>query len=125
MIEKMQAHGQEVARTQGWVFSFQVLGPVPDGRMPQLIRQNMWMMYKEMLHNTAKHASASRVLCQLQFEQRRRIVWTYSDDGPGFDFDHSFAGNGVKNLKMRAKKMKAQFFYQQEDVRSAYHIIID
>ena len=93
--------------------------------MPQLIRQNMWMMFKEMLHNTAKHTLSTQVLCQLAFEPKRQIVWTYSDDGPGFDFTHSFAGNGVKNLKMRAKKMKAQLSYIQEDSGAAYQIIID
>lgn len=123
MIEKMQAHGQEVARTRGWVFSFHITGVVPEGPMPQLVRQNMWMMFKEMINNTAKHTAATRVGCSLEFDQKRRLTWTYEDNGPGFDFDQSFSGNGIKNLKMRAKKMKADIIFEVDDRGAIYRII--
>jgi signal transduction histidine kinase len=124
LFERMEAHGQEVARTKGWIFSFVVTGTVPEGPMPQLVRQNMWMMFKEMVHNSAKHAQATRVANNIHVDLTGRISWTYADNGPGFDFDRSYAGNGIKNLKMRAQKMKAEFFYTNEGVEAAYHIII-
>ena len=35
-----------------------------------------------------------------------------------------YTGNGIKNLKMRAQKMKAEFFYSHEGDDAAYHTII-
>ena len=124
LFERMEAHGQEVARTKGWIFSFVVTGTVPEGPMPQLVRQNMWMMFKEMVHNSAKHAQATRVANNIHVDLTGRISWTYADNGPGFDFDRSYTGNGIKNLKMRAQKMKAEFFYSHEGDDAAYHTII-
>ncbi len=69
-------------------------------------RENVFLMYKEILTNVAKHARASAVgitLVELP-DQWHLIV---SDNGAGFDVSASAAGNGLPNLRRRAEKIHA------------------
>jgi signal transduction histidine kinase len=67
-------------------------------------RQNLFLLYKEALTNVARHARASRV--QIDVSQQPDS-WRFSvqDDGIGFDPNASYAGNGLKNLRLRALKL--------------------
>jgi ligand-binding sensor domain-containing protein len=69
-------------------------------------RENVFLMYKEILTNVAKHARASTVeisLEELPETWRLRI----RDDGVGFDISAPGAGNGLQNLQRRAEKIRA------------------
>ncbi|HTV39676.1 MAG TPA: two-component regulator propeller domain-containing protein [Candidatus Sulfotelmatobacter sp.] len=69
-------------------------------------RENVFLMYKEILTNVAKHARASSVEICLKELPR---VWELSvrDDGAGFDPSAPVTGNGLQNLRRRAEKIGA------------------
>ena len=50
------------------------------------VRHNLFLAFKEALHNTVKHAAASKVRIGLSMEPARLIV-SIEDDGRGLDAD--------------------------------------
>lgn len=69
-------------------------------------RENVFLIFKEILTNVAKHARASNV--EICFKELPR-VWELSvrDNGAGFDPSVPVAGNGLQNLRRRAEKIRA------------------
>jgi hypothetical protein len=71
-------------------------------RMEQ--RRHIYMMVKEIVHNTVKHSEATQVNMCLQ-RAENHIVLTFRDNGKGFDPDvvAKKDGNGLDSLQRRAK----------------------
>jgi signal transduction histidine kinase len=67
-------------------------------------RRNLLLIYKEVLNNIAKYAHASKVSIEIG-EQDDCLYLRIADDGIGFDPETVRKGNGLKNLRMRAKNM--------------------
>ncbi len=75
-------------------------------RLPQTIpfevRRNLFLAFKEILHNAAKHARASRVGIRLE-GGRSELRVEVRDDGVGFDLERVQRGVGLGSLEARAK----------------------
>ena len=85
----------------------------PDAaRIDMVVRREVFMAYKEMLHNVARHSRASRVSISLrrEGEELRLMV---SDDGAGFDSGEPGRGHGLRNIRERAAKVRGHV-----DIRS-------
>ena len=65
------------------------------------LRRNVFPMFKEIIHNVARHAQATQVKIRLEFE-KRQLVLRVQDNGVGFDERNVRGGNGLKNLRRRA-----------------------
>ena len=78
------------------------------GAEPQLslhAKEALYRIAQEALHNTFKHARASKAAVRL-WAQDGHIVLDVSDDGIGFDADASFPGHlGLKSMKERAERL--------------------
>ena len=64
-------------------------------------------MFKEILHNVAKHARASRVEIRLKMTSRQFQICV-KDNGVGFDGSQVRCGNGLKNLRRRTAELRGQ-----------------
>jgi signal transduction histidine kinase len=75
-------------------------------------------MFKEILHNIAKHARATRVriLVKVSSNQFRLSV---EDDGAGFDESQVRRGNGLKNLRRRAADLRGELQIQSQPGRGS------
>jgi ligand-binding sensor domain-containing protein/signal transduction histidine kinase len=76
--------------------------------LPPQFRQDIFLLYKEMLANIAKHSRASRVeveVSQLDSLWQLRV----RDNGVGFDTRPTYAGNGLKNSRLRAARLNASW----------------
>ena len=65
-------------------------------------RKNLFLIYKEILNNIVKHSKAKKVLISLE-EKSKYLYLKVIDDGLGFDETEVILGDGIKNLKQRAK----------------------
>lgn len=76
-------------------------------KLPLDFRQNVFLMYKEILTNIAKHSKATCVDIDISENQN---VWRLQirDNGVGFNPADAHNGSGVKNLRRRAEKLKGQ-----------------
>ena len=79
------------------------LGKEPD--LPLETKEALYRIAQEALHNTVKHAHASRADLNLECDARG-IALEVSDDGAGFDPEGSFSGHlGLKSMRERATRL--------------------
>lgn len=81
----------------------------PHERLPQAIamdfRRNLFLIYKELLHNIVKHSQATRVEISLA-KQDGVLTLKVTDNGIGFNpASTNGRGNGLTNMKDRAAKL--------------------
>ena len=104
---------KEVSRTMLPGIPFEFQSPALNGAVvPSLeFRRNVFPMFKEILHNIAKHAGASRVEIRIAVEGHRFRLQV-SDNGCGFDAARVRAGNGLKNLRRRTAELGGSIEFQ-------------
>lgn len=77
--------------------------PDNDGNIPvsQPVKRNLFLIFKEVLHNVLKHANATKVFIKASnFEHLLTI--TIRDNGVGFDPEKAAkSGNGINNMYRR------------------------
>jgi signal transduction histidine kinase len=70
------------------------------------VRQNLYYIFKEAIHNVARHSGADRV--EILIDNSESVFrMEISDNGTGFDPQSVKGGNGLKNMKMRAGRIGA------------------
>lgn len=70
----------------------------------------------ELINNTLKHASASRVMIDLRFQQKKIHV-VYTDDGIGFDTTtvlEKTTGMGLSNMRSRINSLNGSIDIQSD-----------
>jgi signal transduction histidine kinase len=75
-----------------------------DGECPLEFARNVWLIFKESLHNAARHSGASRVSIRVA-EPAGGFELEIRDDGHGFIESEVEPGNGLINLRRRAADM--------------------
>ncbi|MBK7871131.1 MAG: hypothetical protein IPJ74_10815 [Saprospiraceae bacterium] len=74
--------------------------------LPMGISRHIVMFFKEAMTNTLKHAQADKACLRFALENDRiKIEW--KDNGVGFDANNNHAGNGIQNMRSRAKRIDA------------------
>jgi signal transduction histidine kinase len=68
----------------------------------------IYLTLKELLHNTVKHAKATKVWIRI-FNNQIKMGLEYEDNGTGFTFDDSTVGIGLKNIESRAVLYNGNF----------------
>jgi signal transduction histidine kinase len=81
--------------------NFTVTGSETQGKLSLEFRRNIFPMFKEILHNIGKHASATHVDIAVQIAPNR-FTLSVIDNGIGFDQTVAASGSGLKNLRRRA-----------------------
>lgn len=66
------------------------------------LRQNLWLIYKEMINNLAEHSNATKA--EIIFtEKDKEIHLRVEDNGKGFDKNKENTRNGITNIIQRSK----------------------
>lgn len=105
LISKMEEFARNVFTAQDIKFDFRLDDSVQDFKVDMIKRKNIYLIFKEIVHNVIKHAEAKKIQMQV-FQDKSRIVISLQDDGIGFETDASFKGNGLNNMQRRAKKIR-------------------
>ena len=74
------------------------------GKIGMAARRDLLLIYKEVVHNIARHAHAQTVDIQLR-AHGDHVVLDVSDDGRGFDAEGVRAGTGLKSMHERAARI--------------------
>jgi ligand-binding sensor domain-containing protein len=74
--------------------------------LPVEIRQNVYLIFKEMINNTAKHSRATHVDIRLQHHQGVSTMYI-KDNGVGRTVQSRKTGHGIKNIQLRADRIHA------------------
>ena len=82
---------------------FEIADDLPDATCDLGVRRNLFLAAKEALNNALRHSGASEV--RVGVEHRRGLLRIQiRDDGRGFDPAVGRAGEGLRNLTLRARE---------------------
>jgi ligand-binding sensor domain-containing protein/signal transduction histidine kinase len=80
---------------------------LPPYPLPSEVRHGLFLVFKEALNNSLKHARASEVRIRVS-QNDARVELTISDDGRGFELEKAGAaarGNGLNNMRQRVESL--------------------
>jgi len=85
------------------------LSITPNIDLPNTIklRKNLWLIFKELVINAAKHSNAGLVDITCH-QHAKALVLIVEDDGEGIKPEDHDKGNGLKNIRRRAEEINAQ-----------------
>ncbi|MBG8552198.1 tetratricopeptide repeat-containing sensor histidine kinase [Hymenobacter guriensis] len=101
LLERMRDHAHEVLSVANLEVDFAADASLAGAALPGLLRQNLYLIYKEALHNVVKHARATLVTVRLQL-QDGYLSLRVQDDGQGYDGPGRVGGQGLTNMQARA-----------------------
>ncbi|HEX5150499.1 MAG TPA: two-component regulator propeller domain-containing protein [Parafilimonas sp.] len=70
-------------------------------------RKNFYLIFKEAIHNAFKYSGCKNVTAHINC-RHKNILMNIQDDGKGFDASQTYMGNGLNNMKKRAKEIGGQ-----------------
>ncbi|HVU57363.1 MAG TPA: triple tyrosine motif-containing protein, partial [Puia sp.] len=75
---------------------------VEDIKLSMKQRRDVYLIFKESINNMAKHSNATQAFIQLA-SAANTLIMTISDNGSGFDAGAIRGGNGLRNMRERAR----------------------
>ena len=116
-INRMQEHADDILVPLNIRYDLHIGQIDMAQKIPVGIRQDLYFIYKESINNVAKHSNASRVNIELGnvgyfFEM---LIKDNGDaDSKSKMKGSSFKGQGISNLKMRAKRIQADLIIKND-----------
>jgi len=87
------------------VLAFRAPDQVQDVELGAEIRRQIFLIYKECLHNIARHSCCHNV--EIDFTVKSGwLELTVRDDGNGFDAANAGSGLGLRSMERRAKELR-------------------
>lgn len=68
-------------------------------------RRNIYLLFKEAINNAVKYSNATQLELTIK-KENTSIIIAVADNGDGFSPDAVKLGNGLNNMKLRAKEMQ-------------------
>jgi signal transduction histidine kinase/ligand-binding sensor domain-containing protein len=106
LVTRMREFALDLLAGQG--IDFELRSPRPgqgEARLNLEARRHLFLIFKECIHNAARHSGCTAVAAELRIEERE-IVLTMTDNGKGLpsgDERHvSGGGNGIPGMRQRA-----------------------
>jgi PAS domain S-box-containing protein len=90
---------------------------IADMRFPNTFESVIYRIFKELIHNTVKHAHASNIYIDIDYADCV-LVCNYRDDGQGFDVSKQLntksEGMGINNIITRIHSLGGEFDIKSE-----------
>jgi len=103
MLARMRRYAAELFDNSNTICHLSLDETVADKKMNMEQRRDFYLIYKEVMNNIHKHASAANIRVNVLL-QDGRLNMKINDDGNGFDFSAATTGNGLKNIRSRSEK---------------------
>jgi signal transduction histidine kinase len=102
--ETLRTNAAQMLGGREWVWE----GSVGEGecRKPLPFHRDVFLFFKEALHNVVRHSGATHVWIWFGIE-RGVLKLGVRDDGKGFDPRGDFGGSGIANMRHRAEQLGA------------------
>jgi len=95
-------------------YDFFTDGLNPDKKLPVDIRQNIFLIFKEAIHNCAKHSDGTEIKISL-IQTAKDFTMVISDNGSGKESGAKGSGSGLTNMKLRADRINATLQVSREN----------
>lgn len=109
LVQRMQNFAVPLFATRNIRIRFHVTGNASQVKMTMEQRKNIFLIFKEAVHNTLKYSDCKTVEVYLSSEGKN-ITFRFRDDGKGFDTANvkAYNGNGLENIRQRAKAINGK-----------------
>ncbi len=118
LLLHMKEAAEELLGQKGITYSLDV----PQDDLPHSLkmefRRNLFLIYKEMLHNVVKHADASQVEIALT-RMNGMLQLQVADNGRGFGEEKIGNGSGLKSMRARAGELNGKLNIDSRPQRGA------
>jgi signal transduction histidine kinase/sugar lactone lactonase YvrE len=106
LVYRMRRFAADLLGAQGIALDFRSSVADRDLRIGANVRRQIYLIFKEGIHNIARHSGASRVEAELD-RAGDGLVLRLSDNGKGFDASAESDGHGLGNIRKRAAALGA------------------
>ena len=106
-IARMRRFTAELLDGTNTRYHLKIEGSIQDLKLSMEKRRDLFLIYKEILSNICKHAGASMVWIRIEFIDHNLSLYI-KDNGRGFIEDEFTWRNGIRNMRSRTAKWKAQ-----------------
>jgi signal transduction histidine kinase len=110
VVTAIEMFAENLFMSSGFTVNFNVdrqradLGNI---KLPLGHSRNITLIFKELFTNILKHSKGDIVTFTAEITSNEQVSFKVTDNGNGFDTSHVFAGNGIRNMQNRAKKLNA------------------
>ncbi|MCH8487803.1 MAG: histidine kinase, partial [Candidatus Cyclonatronum sp.] len=120
-FSRCRRFASDVFESRNIAFTLRIDESYP-GKIDMQLRQHLWMIFKEMITNVARHSGASRaeVILHIKNGELQLVV---QDDGRGLSNPDASSGNGLRNIRQRADKIRATAVLETEPGRGTRWIV--
>jgi ligand-binding sensor domain-containing protein/signal transduction histidine kinase len=107
LTDRMQDYARTVLVPKGMSYQFDFEHLDTAHSLPVEVRQNVYLIFKEMINNAVKHSEGSHL--DIKLSKHNNVSTMYiKDNGVGLAKQERKTGHGLKNLKLRAERINAQ-----------------
>lgn len=103
LTDRMQDHANRVLAPGDIKINFDFSGVEMNAGLPVLIKENLYLIYKEAINNIAKHSDADIVEIALSMNQNR-FKLRIKDNGKQQN-ESRRSGQGLRNMQLRARRI--------------------
>lgn len=114
LITKMKDTAYSILTEKDIKVNFSVSGIDSDSKINIELRQNLYLILKESVHNIMKHSDATETNISL-VNDKESLKMIISDNGKTFNKKEHYSGQGLRNIEMRAKKINAECQFTHEN----------
>lgn len=118
LVERMQDYISDMYQDHRMSISFDHKVTKMSSPIPPDVRQNIYLIFKEAVNNAMKYSNGDKVEINL-FHSKKVLVLKVKDNGSENAIKKS--GTGIKNMEMRAKRIKGEF---NLDIENGFTIIV-
>lgn len=111
LVRRMRKVASELL--DGTPHTFQAQEPLEPRELSMQFMRNVYLLYKEALHNIVKHSRARRVTIEISTDHRRFLL-RIRDDGAGFHVSGDGRGHGLESMRRRAKEAGGEIEIRSE-----------
>lgn len=104
-LSKCRRYASDLLESKNIKYSLKIDEHIP-GKLDMELRQNLWMIFKEMLTNAVRHSEADQ-LDVILTHSANGIQLVVQDNGTGMEEEIVKKGNGLNNIRKRANKIAA------------------
>ena len=102
LIQRMRRFASDVFTSLGVEFTFRAPDEEKHSKVRADVRRHIFLICKESVNNVVRHSGCTKSDIELRVEEGC-FVLTVQDNGRGFDPAHAHEGNGLVNMRQRAR----------------------
>ncbi|MEP7265821.1 MAG: two-component regulator propeller domain-containing protein, partial [Bacteroidota bacterium] len=116
LVLRIESYAASLLGIAGIPFTINYDEQILETKLEMTQRKNIFLIYKEALHNIMKYADCTEVTITIG-KKANRMQIIINDNGKGFTMNgiNPYNGNGIKNMKSRAEEINGSFMITSQN----------